>query len=58
MSNKALKTVAIVGLFAGATALYTGIVSHDPLVILYASRTVFGTTTLIGLMYRADWKNR
>jgi hypothetical protein len=43
-------------LFAGIIALYTGIVSHDALVILYAGRTTFGTVILVWLMYRADRK--
>lgn len=43
-------------LLAGMTALYTGIVSHDKLVILYAARTTFGTVMLIWLMHRAERK--
>ena len=45
-------------LLAGATALYTGIVSHDNLVILYAARTTFGTIVLVWLMYRAERKSQ
>jgi lipid-A-disaccharide synthase-like uncharacterized protein len=41
-------------LLAGVVALYTGIASHDRLVILYAARTTFGTVVLIWLMYRAE----
>ena len=43
-------------LLAGGVALYTGIVSHDPLAILYAARTTLGTAILVWLMYRADKK--
>lgn len=43
-------------LLAGIIALYTGIVSHDALVILYATRTTLGTAILVWLMYRADRK--
>jgi hypothetical protein len=43
-------------LLAGAVALYTGIVSHDSLVILYAGRTTFGTVVLVWLMYRVELK--
>lgn len=45
-------------LLAGITALYTGIVSHDKLVILYAARTTFGTVILVWLMYRAENKTK
>jgi hypothetical protein len=41
---------------AALVALYTGIVSNDKLVILYAARTTFGTGVLIGLMYRIEKK--
>ena len=41
-------------LVAAMVALYTGIVSKDKLVILYASRTTFGTVVLIYLMHRAE----
>jgi hypothetical protein len=45
-------------LLAGVSALYTGIVSHDNLAILYAARTTFGTVILVWLMYRAERKVR
>lgn len=45
-------------LLAGMTALYTGIVSRDGLVILYAARTTIGTIMLVWLMYRAENKAR
>lgn len=41
---------------AALVALYTGIVSNDSLVILYAGRTLFGTGILLALMYRAERK--
>ncbi|MES3005638.1 MAG: hypothetical protein V4664_01680 [Patescibacteria group bacterium] len=43
---------------AAAVALYTGIVSGDKLVILYASRTLIGITALLSLMYRAEGRAR
>lgn len=41
-------------LLAGAMALYTGIIGHDKLAMLYAVRTTIGTTTLVWLMHRAE----
>lgn len=43
-------------LLAALVALCTGIISNDSLVILYAARTIFGTGTLLALMYRAERK--
>lgn len=41
---------------ASAFALYTAIVSHDKLAILYATRATITSFTLVGLMYRAERK--
>lgn len=39
---------------ASGTALYSGVITHDPLVILYGSRATFGTLVLVILMYRVE----
>ena len=45
-------------LSAGMIALYTGIVSHNGLSILFAARTSFGVALLLWLMHRAERKAR
>lgn len=43
-------------LLGGVIGLYTGIISRDPLSMLFAGRTILGTSVLVALMYRADRK--
>lgn len=58
LANKNTESFGIWGCItvASAIALYTGIVSHDILAILYATRATVTSAIVVGLMYRIEKK--